>query len=81
MMIHINFFLHFKKYDIKNTNCANIKIYNQPAEPEPSSLAVAGAVAIACFILSKSYDKIVVDREGTTMTFLKNQKSVDKNVF
>ena len=33
-----------------------------------------GAVAIVCFILAKSYDKIVVNREGTTMTFLKNQK-------
>ena len=39
-----------------------------------------GAIAIVCFILAKSYDKIVVKREGTTMTFLKNQNSVEKNV-
>ena len=41
-----------------------------------------GAVAIVCFILAKSYDKIVVKHKGdeTTMTLLKNQNSVEKNV-
>ena len=44
------------------------------------SIAVAGAVAIVVFIVSKTYEKIVVERNGTKMIFLKNQNSVDKNV-
>ena len=38
-----------------------------------------GAVAIFCCLLAKSYDKIVVNRDGTTLTLLKNPETPDKS--
>ena len=38
-----------------------------------------GAVAIICCILAKSYDKIVVNRDGTTLTLLKNPETPEKS--